>query len=217
METAMRRPWSETEIETLRELYPDHTAKEITDVLNRSLSSIYGKADLLSISKSEQFNNSVLSGRLSRVTHNLAPTQFKKGHKPFNKGKQLHEFMSDEGIKSISKAWFTKGHLPHNTSSDGEIRIRCDKNNTAYKYIRISRAVWKALHVYNWEAVNGPVPEGFIVVFKSSDRMNCDISNLELITRAENMTRNTIHRYPAELKSTMKLLKKLTHQINGKE
>jgi hypothetical protein len=213
----MRRLWTDSEIEILRALYPDHTAKEINEVLGRSMSSIYGKADLLNISKSEQFNHSVLSGRLSRVTHNLAPTQFKKGHKPFNKGKSLSEFMSEEGIEKISRAWFTKGHLPHNTSSDGEIRIRCDKNNTTYKYIRISLGVWKALHVYNWEKVNGPVPEGFIVVFKSSDRMNCDISNLELITRGENMLRNTIHRYPEELKSTMRILRKLTHQINGKE
>jgi hypothetical protein len=213
----MKKSWTNSEIEILRVLYPDYTAREITEVLNRPISSIYNIARQMNLKKSEEFNRSVYSGRLTRATHNFAATQFKKGQRPFNKGKKLEEFMTQKGIESISKSWFAQGHLPHNTLSDGEIRVRKDKNNHVYKFIRVSLGVWKALHVYNWEKENGPVPEGFIVVFKTSDRMNCDVSNMEIITRREHMLRNSITRYPEELRSTMKILKKLTRTINDKE
>jgi hypothetical protein len=213
----MVQPWTDSEINILCELYPDFTSKEIADVLNRPVSSVYRIANMYKIQKSEEFNRSVYSGRLSRVTHNLAPTQFKKGLKPFNKGKKREEFMTAKGIEMVRKTQFSKGHLPHNTLNDGEITVRRDKHNTSYKYIRIALGEWKPLHVYNWEKLNGPVPAGLIVVFKTYDRMNCDVSNLELITRREHMLRNSIQRYPAELQLTMKTLKKLTRTINGKE
>ena len=40
-----------------------------------------------------------------------------------------------------------------------------------------------------WQDINGEIPEGMIVVFKD-DKLNCDISNLEMITREENLIRN---------------------------
>lgn len=213
----MKQPWSNMEIRVLRALYADYRGQEIADVLGRPISSVYRIAHLHDLRKSEEFNRSIYSGRLSCATHNLTPTQFKKGHEPFNKGKRLDEFMTPKGIESTKKTWFQKGHLPHNTLHDGEIRIRRDKSNDSYKFIRLSLGVWQALHVYNWEKEKGPVPEGFIVVFKTSGRMNCEVSNLELITRSEHMARNSIVRYPPELRSTMHTLKKLTRTINGKE
>ena len=65
-----------------------------------------------------------------------------------------------------------------------------------------------------WEEVNGPVPHGHIVVFCDKNAANIEISNLELITRAENMRRNTIHRYPSELKETIRQLGKLKKAIS---
>ena len=45
---------------------------------------------------------------------------------------------------------------------------------------------WEFLHRAVWEEHNGPVPEGMVVTFKDSDRLNCDIDNLILVTRGEN-------------------------------
>jgi hypothetical protein len=125
--------------------------------------------------------------------------------------------MTPEGRENSLKTTFKKGNTPHNTKSDGVISIRRDKYNHTYKYIRLAQGIWKPLHVYNWEQAYGPVQEGFIVVFKTADKMNCDVSNLELISRSEHMSRNSIKRYPVELRQAMKAIKKLTKAINGKE
>jgi hypothetical protein len=55
------------------------------------------------------------------------------------------------------------------------------------------------------------------VVFKDGNQLNCIIENLECISNAELMQRNTIHRFPAELKSTIRLVNKLKRNINAKE
>ena len=45
---------------------------------------------------------------------------------------------------------------------------------------------WEFLHRAVWEEHNGPIPEDMAVSFKDSNRLNCDINNLMLITRGEN-------------------------------
>jgi hypothetical protein len=217
MEARMRKPWTESEVEILKLLYPDNRCSDIADAMNCGLKRIYGKAKALGLKKSEAFNQSTLSGRITNMMLKGADFRFKKGHQPYNKGLSWNDFMSPENQLKSLRAAYHKGHLPHNTKSDGEISIRRDKNSYDYKFKRIHLGDWKALHVCNWEEMYGPVPEGFIVVFRSADRMNCDISNLELITREENMLRNSIQRYPKELQDVMKLQKQLTHQINGKK
>ena len=49
---------------------------------------------------------------------------------------------------------------------------------------------WDLLHRELWRRRHGEIPEGMCVVFKDKDPMNCRMSNLELITRSENVTRN---------------------------
>jgi hypothetical protein len=71
--------------------------------------------------------------------------------------------------------------------------------------------------VHTWQQHNGPVPQGKIVCFKDHNTLNCSIENLMLLSRAENMQRNTIHRYPDELKSTIRLVSKLKRKINEKQ
>lgn len=131
------------------------------------------------------------------IEQNKQVSRLKPGNTPINKGKKWAEYLSPEAQERILKTGYQKGHLPHNCKgvNDGDIRIRKDSRNDAgsnnYKWIRISLGKWKMLHVVVWESVHGPVPEGYIVVFKDKDTMNCSIDNLELITRAENMIRNS--------------------------
>ncbi len=131
------------------------------------------------------------------IDQNKQVGRIKPGNTPINKGKKWADYLSPEAMERSKAGWYPKGHLPKNGEgvSDGDIRIRKDSRNDPgskkYKWIRISLANWKMLHVHIWESVHGPVPEGCIVVFKDKDTMNCDIDNLELITRAENMLRNS--------------------------
>jgi hypothetical protein len=93
---------------------------------------------------------------------------------------------------------------------------RDSKTKRVYKFIRISLGKWQMLHVYNWEQVHGKLPKGKILAFKGSTD-DCSIDNLILITRAENMKRNSIQRYPEEIKQTIRVLTKLKKTINGKK
>lgn len=89
---------------------------------------------------------------------------------------------------------FKKGQLPYNTKYDGCITVRSD----GYKYIRLAMNKWVLYHRYVWEQAYGPIPPGMILVFKDRNPLNCDLGNLELITRSENLRRNSNRKKAAE-------------------
>jgi hypothetical protein len=121
---------------------------------------------------------------------------FQRGHEPGNKGKKLEEYVGADRAAEIKKrlsgTQFKKGERPFNELPLGTIRTNIygyklrKKQMTGTLWER-----WEFLHRAVWEEHNGPIPEGMIVTFKDSDRSNCDISNLLLITKGENsaMTR----------------------------
>lgn len=108
--------------------------------------------------------------------------RFKPGNVPFNKG--------TKGLTGRNRTSFKKGQQPHNTKHDGAVTVRTDSSGTAYKYTRIKSGKWVLYHRHLWEQANGPIPEGHILVFRDRDPMNCELDNLELITRSENLRRN---------------------------
>ena len=137
----------------------------------------------------------------------------KKGCVPFNKGMRQSEYMTEESIIKSRKYIFKKYNKPHNTSHDGAIRIRKDKSGRLYKFIRIRKSVWVEYHRYIWEKHNGEIKNGKIISFKDGDTLNCDITNLEIISRIENMYRNSKHNYPKEIIPSLVLSKKLETKI----
>jgi len=93
------------------------------------------------------------------------------------------------------------------TDTEGYQRIKVREGNpgeaTGFGNVRI----WPLLSRHLWEQHNGPLPPSHAVAFKDGDRANCSIENLELVSRAELMRRNTIHnRYPKEVVNTIMLL-----------
>lgn len=75
-----RHRWLPPEIEALRKLYPDHTAKFVPNVLERHAGSIYGKAFALGLEKADGFWQSDAAGHAqkSKQDPRMQPTQFKK-------------------------------------------------------------------------------------------------------------------------------------------
>jgi hypothetical protein len=66
-------------------------------------------------------------------------------------------------------------------------------------------------HVWIWEQINGPVPEGHAVIFIDSNKLNCDINNLMLVTRSELLSMN-LHGYKEfsdELKPSILIIAKI--------
>jgi len=212
----MKKLWTEPELIILKKEYPTTQSILIAKKLNRSIGSIYNQANLQGLKKTEEFNRSESSGRMKDGQFGKA-TQFQKNHKSFNTGMKWDDFMTVQGKANSLRTTFKKGNLPPNTLHDGMITTRTDsKTKRTYKFIRIALAKWQMLHVYNWEQVNGKLPKGKILAFKGSTD-DCSIDNLILITRAENMKRNSIQRYPEEIKQTIRVLTKLKKTINGKK
>lgn len=153
--------------------------KRLADEMNRSFTGIMGRIKALGLVLPEEI-------RQERKLKGC----FQPGQVPPNKGKK----MPVEVYNALKNTMFKKGRKPYNTAYDGEIRIRTDheqRNGLPYKWIRISEGNWEMLHRVNWEKKYGPIPPDKILVFRDTNPMNCEPDNLEMITRAENMLRNS--------------------------
>lgn len=202
--------FTEQEDSFLKENYRTIPAKRMAKMLGRSEGTARQRMKLLGIKVPKNI-----------IEKFKRESQFTKGHEPLNKGVPMREWMSKDSLARSAKTRFKKGQRVHNEKWDQAIVIRHnhkERGEPGYKWIRVSKANWRAYHVYVWEKAHGSIPNGMIVVFKDRNTMNCNIENLELISREENMRRNTIHRYPPELKFAIRTLKKLNKIIhNGKK
>jgi len=90
-------------------------------------------------------------------------------------------------MRTCSNSFFPKGHVPHNTRSDGAISLRVYENAKSEKYIRISPDNWIPLQIFNWEQVNGPIPAGMILRCLTDNKLDCKPNNWELINRIDHM------------------------------
>lgn len=215
----MRTFWTEEENNIMKVMYADTPSGFIAEKLNKSVRAVYQQAGKLGLKKSKEFLQSADCGRLYKDCGKGIDTRFKKGQPSFNKGKKQLEFMTAAAIEKSKATRFKKGRLPHNTKPEGTILFHLDKRTgNKYGYVR-DRATGKLnfVHRINYEKSFGEIPEGGVVIFKDGDTLNTDPSNLQLITYAENMKRNTIHRYPQEVKEAIRLISKLTKKINQHE
>ena len=194
------RKFTPEEDQFLWDNYLTIPAKRLSAMLNRTESTARQRMKLLRIVVPPEV-----------VERFRKESQFKKGQTPPNKGKK----MPPELYEKCKATMFKKGQLPHNTAAtDGEVRMRRDKSGKAYKYIRVALGHWELYHRVIWEQAHGPIPEGMLVVFKDGDSMNCELDNLEMITMEENMARNTLHRFPAELKDVIRLSNKIKRKLH---
>lgn len=108
---------------------------------------------------------------------------FPKGHVPKNKGQK----MPPEVYEKAKATMFQKGHVPTNHKPVGSERL----NRDGYIEVKVEEPnKWRLKHNVVWEAHNGPIPKGSIVIFLDGNQMNLDISNLQCITRAEHLHLN---------------------------
>lgn len=206
--------WQPAQIELLTYAYPNMETSELARMIGTSNQSVYTKASSLGLKKSPEFMASPLSGRLSRT--NGEQTRFKKGIVPWNKGKKF-----DAGGRSI-ETQFKKGdrsgrarqlYQPigsERISKDGYIQRKVNDDLPMQQR-------WRFVHLIEWEAINGPIPAGFAICFKDGNRQNTALGNLELVSRADLMRRNTCHRYPKEIAQLVQLRGALTRKINNIE
>lgn len=204
-----RRLWTEQDRTIMTSMFPNHYTEDVCKVLQRSYGSVVAQATLMCLKKAPAFRHMELARQAERLKVSGKKYRYQKGMVPLNKGKP----MSNELYKKCQGTMFKKGNEPHNTNYDGHKRISKD----GYSEIRIAKGKYVLEHRHIWEQEKGKVPRGWIVVFKDRNKQHICIDNLELISRVENMRRNTIQRFPAELKSTIRLVNKLKKTIDEKQ
>ncbi len=200
------RRFTPEEDAVIRELYTTHTSVELGKKLGRSAPVVCQRIKILGLVLPPEILYERKRMGLKAGWEN-DKSRFKKGHTPWNKDvKGL-----DLGGKETQ---FKKGNKPHNHKPVGSMRVDVD----GYVMIKIEEPrKWKPLHRHVWELVNGPLPRKAKIAFKDGNKLNCDISNLEQISDEECMRRNTIQRYPEELKEVIRTLAKLNRKIKKDE
>ena len=194
----MIRPWTPAEEAVLRDLYPTMNNPAIGERLGRSESAILNRAQKLGLNKPPGFKNAGCFARgvipWNKGTHWQAggasiATRFQPGTR---QGVAL-KLYQPIGSERISK----DGYLQRKVNDDMPLQRR-----------------WRAVHILIWEAINGPLPKGHAIVFRDGDKTHLVEANLEMVSRAELMRRNSFHRYGKEIAAVIQLKGAITRQIN---
>jgi hypothetical protein len=203
-----------TQNEIIRQRFPHERTQGIADDLGLSYSQVANRAFSMGLKKTLEFKRSESSGRTNLIEGGKK-FRYTPGHTPFNKGKE----MPAEIYEKVKATMFKKGNRPHNWKPDGSIveRKDTDQNGRVYLYYKVSDSNWILYHKKVWIEHNGPIPKKSIVRFIDGNTRNCDISNLEMVSMRDNMHRNSIQRFPEEIKQIIKLTTKLNKTINGKK
>lgn len=202
--------WTAAELDHLRANYPTTPQAEMEAALGRPAKAIGLMARKLGLFKTPEY----------LVEH---AGRFPKGLQPWNKGKP-----GSTGHQEACRATQFKPGRPAKASANyrpiGSIRLSVygyiEQKMTDDRSLCPARR-WSPVHRLVWERDAGPIPPGHIVVFKrgqlTTDPELITIDRLECITRAENMLRNTCHRYGKEVATLVQLRAAITRQIRKKE
>jgi len=209
-------PWTAEQIRLLILHYPHRPTRDVVRMCGHSLSSTFQRAVKLGLKKTPEFRASPAAGIMIKGTTRGAAYRFQKGHVPANKGLRRPGWHSGR----MRETQFKKGQWPINKDPGFYVLGALRVNSDGYIEMRVSfepgAKGWRGLHRILWEDRHGQIPKGHIVRFKNGDPLDCWHDNLELITRADNCRRNSIHNLPAPLKATIQALGQLKRRINEK-
>jgi hypothetical protein len=211
------RAWPEQEIKILRELYPNTPTQHIADQLGKTLTPIYRMANQLGLKKSDEFNASDASGRISkenRIRRGLE-YRFPKGNVPANKGLRRPGWHSGRMKETQFKKGCLSGRAKAIYKPIGAERVTKDgylqrKVNNDLPFQRR----WQMVHRLVWEQHHGPIPDRHLIAFIDGNKLNCAIENLECVSREEWIKRHTIHNYPAPVKEAIGVLRGFRRKLN---
>lgn len=214
----MRKPWTPAEDRSLTRLYATLSAAECAAKLDRTEKAVQQRVNTLGLSKSAEWIAERTRTRWAEGRHDNSLAGLARG-RGWNKG-----IKGSTGTHENCRATqFKKGHLSgvaaERVQPIGALRIADGqlqrKVNNGQPFMRR----WVAVQRLVWEATHGPVPAGHVVVFRDgrvrTDEAEITLDKLELISRAENMRRNSYHtRYPKEVAQLIQLRGALNRQIN---
>lgn len=158
--------WTDEEKDYLKEITYGRHYKEIVELMN---------------SKFEyEFREKQIASAIKRYGLNTGFTgRFEKGCTPAWKG--------TKGLMKANKTSFKKGNIPKNHRPLGSERITVD----GYIEIKVEEPnIWMLKQRYVWEKENGPIPEGYRIIFADKNKLNTSIDNLRLISSQQLLVLN---------------------------
>lgn len=209
----MPRPprWTDDDVELLRQFYADWPTAWLAPHFRRSRQAIDTKASLLGLKKAEKIINTADNDGC-----------FRKGMVPANKGLRRPGWAPGRMRETQFKRGERTGQARRNYRPIGAEML--DKSGNLLRKVSETgdrRKDWRPVHVLVWEAAHGPVPTGHIVIFRPGKRTavadDITADHLELVSRAENMRRNSYHNnYPKEVARLIQLKGVLNRKINSR-
>lgn len=166
------RLWKVREIVWLKEHYPNYSLGTCAILLKRSEYSVKAKVTELKLKHSPEF-----------MSKRRSATQFKKGHTTL-KGKKWDDMYSPEVKERLLEQ--RKNQTRHKI---GEIYFVKSKGR---KFIYLGKEKGSIPYArYIWETANGKIPKGCSISFKDGNPLNVELSNLECLTKAQMIEKNS--------------------------
>ena len=187
------RPWTPEDDAELRRAYLANSASEVGRLMGRSRVAIRNRVHKLGIRKGTN------------------PSQFTKGFTPWNKGAR---FICGGRNPDTQ---FQPGHRPHTWNPIGHERVIKDGYlQRKLTDTGITRRDYVLIHHIVWREAGREIPPGHALVFRDGDKRNCALDNLELVSRATLMQRNSVHNYGPEIAALTQLRGAINRQINAR-
>ena len=159
-----RRPWTPEDLAEVVRRYPHERTADIARDLGRSIGSIHDQANKLGLKKTQEYMREIHG---AHIVDAGARYRFHAEQSPWNKGIPG----STGNHPNTKRTQFKPGRRPEEASNyqpigtlrilDGILQRKITDDPALYP-----RRRWVAVHRLVWEEVNGPMPKGFIVVFK---------------------------------------------------
>lgn len=209
-----RVQYTPEQIEAIRTRYPHERTNNIARDLGLTVNNVYQRAAALGLCKTPEYLASPDACRLKRDSSCGELYRYTKGHIPANKGTRRPGWSAGRMVDTQ----FKKGQKPHSWRPIGTERL----SKEGYLQVKlretgVSRHDYVAVHQLVWELHRGAIPAKHHVAFKDGDKTNITIENLELVSFADMMKRNTLHNYPKEIASVIQLRGTVQRQINRRQ
>ena len=208
-----RKLWTAVEIAVLTELYPYTRAQDIAERIGRTTQQVFTKAWHLGLKKSREAIARMACQAMANPDHPGRRTQFQKGDDPWNKG--THYRAGGRSAETQFKAGTRQGRASILWMPIGSERVRSDGYlERKLTDTGVTRRDFVCIHHIIWREAGREIPPGHALIFKDGNKRNFALENLELISRADLMRRNSVHNYGPEISRIHQLQGAITRQIN---
>lgn len=200
------RYWTAAEDALLRECYADSHNADLATVLGRTPAAVLQRALVLGLRKTTAY----------KAAH---CHRFKPGLRPWNTGRD--DFRpGGRSVETRFKPGELSGRAAQLVQPIGTLRIVA--GDTLQRKVADTPGPnsrrWRSVHELVWIEAHGPVPAGHVVIFRAGQHTTTEaditLDRLELVSRAELMRRNSVHRHGPEIARLSQLRGAIHRQIN---